>query len=82
MFKKLVSLLAPFYTIAQELTAIRELYEAELAARDKPIFRITESPSESDTVVMWGEKDNKDKSGLRKLLGVFDAEDAGDEDLL
>jgi hypothetical protein len=51
----------PFAAIAAELRIIRELYELELASRvdsagrPTPIYRVTESPSPSDTEVFFGE---------------------------
>ena len=74
MFSKLAEFINPLHTIAKELTAIRELYEAELATRDKPIYRITEDPQEGDTVVMYTGDEPKAKSALRRLL-----EGLGDE---
>ena len=78
--KKLIEVLAPFAVIARELTAIRELYEAELAAREKPIYRITETPGKSDTEVIWDEGDIMPKSKLRKLMEGLQATDDDDDE--
>jgi hypothetical protein len=39
--------------IADEISILRELYEMELAARQPPIWRVTESPGPSDTEVLY-----------------------------
>jgi hypothetical protein len=44
---------APLGTIARELTILRELYEAELSAREHPIYRVTEKPRKDDTEVTY-----------------------------
>ena len=51
MLKAILLFLAPLRVVASELTAIRELYEAELALHDPPIYRVTEKPKSSDTEV-------------------------------
>jgi hypothetical protein len=66
-FSQLANVVAPFHIIAKELTALRELYEAELASREKPVYRITESPGRNDTEVTYGDED-KEKSPLRRLM--------------
>lgn len=80
--KKLLEMLAPFAVIARELTAIRELYEAELATRDKPIYRVTEAPSKYDTEVTYGEEKPKKGSILSRLmlLGGEDDDEYEDSD--
>lgn len=83
--RALLSIFAPFALIASELaklrkeaTAIRELYEAELAAREKPVYRITEEPGRSDTEVSFAGEEPKEKSALRRLLDG-DRENEDDE---
>jgi hypothetical protein len=73
---KLLDYLAPFQVIARELTALRELYEAELA--EKHIYRVTEAPGKSDTEILWGDEDVKPKSVLKRILEGLEPED--DED--
>lgn len=51
---KILEILNPLQTIAAELKIIRELYEADLMSRDKPIWRTTEKPRKDDTEVTYG----------------------------
>lgn len=56
MLHRLASLLMPFSVIAQELTLLRRLYEADLAARTPPVFLMTETPGDDTEVSYAGEK--------------------------
>ena len=58
-YDALLNLLLPFHAIAKELTVIRELYELDLANREKPIYRITESPGKDDTEVTYVDEEKK-----------------------
>lgn len=62
-----MTLVAPFAVIARELTSLRELYEADLAARDKPVYRVTQDPSSSDTEVTYSGEE-KPRTPLQRLL--------------
>jgi hypothetical protein len=57
VIRLLLSFLRPLATIAQELHILRQLYEMELAARDPPLYRVTEQPNPSNTEVMYGTSD-------------------------
>ena len=67
MWRRFTELFTPFAVIARELTQLRMLYEAELAARKPPIYLLTEKPRENDTEVFYGEEDEH-KSKLRELM--------------
>ena len=77
MWRRLTELLLPFSVIAKELTAIRELYEADLASREKPVYRITESPGKSDTTVTYedGTEESPRKSKLAELAESWNSDD-------
>lgn len=76
MVKQLLGLLVPFSVIARELTALRELYEAELASRPTPIYRVTEAPSRGDTEVTFTSDQDKVKpSAIKRLLFGDEGED-------
>jgi hypothetical protein len=79
MLKKLFDIFLPFRQIASELRAIRELYEAELADRDHPIFRHTERPHQSDTEVTYTGEEEKPKSALQRLKERFSAVELDEE---
>ncbi len=49
----------PLASIACELQILRELYELDLANRNPPIRRITETPSPRDTEVTYGDAEYK-----------------------
>ena len=61
MLRALLAIFRPLYTIAKELTTIRELYELELANRyvnlkdavPMPLSRITEKPKKGDVEVSY-----------------------------
>ena len=61
MLRALLAIFRPLYTIAKELTTIRELYEQELANRyvnlkdavPMPLSRITEKPKKGDVEVTY-----------------------------
>jgi len=60
MLKALLAVFRPLYTIARELTTIRELYEMELRERvvypnalPLPIMRITSKPKKGDVEVTY-----------------------------
>ena len=61
MLRALLAIFRPLYTIAKELTTIRELYELELANRyvnlkdavPMPLSRITEKPKKGDVEVTY-----------------------------
>lgn len=80
LWTRVETLLAPFSVIARELTTIRELYEMELQARDKPIVRVTVKPSKGDTEIFYaGDEDTpatKKRNALARLFGGGD--DDGD----
>lgn len=84
MLKEILDHLAPFAVIARELTTLRELYEMELASRNPPLIRITESPDVKDTEVYYtGEDEEKRKPSamldmLNRVMGRA-AEDEEDE---
>lgn len=59
MLRTLLSLVRPFGNIARELRIIRELYEADLASRQTPIYRVTESPSKLDTEISYAGVEDK-----------------------
>lgn len=68
--------MAPFSQIARELTIMRELYELDLASRNPPIIRITESPSEGDTEVTYtGEQVKAKRTAATILFGEEEEED-------
>ena len=60
--------------IAQELSAIRELYELELAARERPIYRTTEQAKKSDTEVSYAGMPVAKKSSWKWLAQAEDDE--------
>lgn len=64
MWKRFKDFFAPFTVIAQELTTLRQLYELDLASRNPPIIRITESPGKSDTTISYGETDDRKSAAL------------------
>jgi hypothetical protein len=65
MLRELLAYLAPFKVIADELSKIRQLYEAELAQRENPVYLVTEKPRESDTEVTYmGDEEEKPKVGF------------------
>jgi hypothetical protein len=51
--RKWLQVLRPFRTIAQELTKLRQLYEADLASRTPPVYLVTESPNVRNTEVSY-----------------------------
>ena len=61
MLRALLAIFRPLYTIAKELTTIRELYELELANRyvnlkdavPMPLSRVTEKPKKGDVEVSY-----------------------------
>ena len=60
MLRALLAIFRPLYTIAKELTTIRELYELELSERyvpdqskHLPLIRITEKPKKGDVEVSY-----------------------------
>jgi len=60
MIETLRLIFAPLGVIARELMIIRELYEADLAQRENPIYRVTEQPKETDTTVTYaGDVDDR-----------------------
>lgn len=67
MLKALLAVFRPLYTIAKELTTIRELYEMELRERmvdpkhlPMPLTRITAKPKKGDVEVTYqGEGDDR-----------------------
>ena len=62
MIRLLLSIFRPLGVIAKELTILRQLYEADLAAREQPIYRVTEKPTKDDTVVTYaGVSDERPK---------------------
>lgn len=62
MIRLLLSIFRPLGVIAKELTIIRQLYEADLAAREQPIYRITEKATKDDTMVTYaGVSDERPK---------------------
>jgi len=62
MLRQLLMFFRPLRVIASELTVIRQLLELELASRDPPIVRITESPRADDTTVSYqGIEDRRPK---------------------
>lgn len=63
MIKRLLQIFTPFAVIAKELTILRELYEADLASRETPVIRITQSPKKSDTEVFYGD-DSENKGNM------------------
>ncbi len=69
MIRRLLELFAPFTVIAKELTAIRELMEADLASREKPVYRVTEAPSKYDTEVTYAGEEPKKNAMARLLFG-------------
>lgn len=76
MFQRLLSLFSPFHSIADELKSLRELYEADLASRTPPVFRLTEHPSSKDTEVTYmTDEPAKEKSALRRLMEGLPQED-------
>ena len=72
MWKKLMDLVAPFASIAQELRIIRELYELELSQRPSPIIRITEKARRTDTEVTYADEVPHKTSALQKLKDEWD----------
>lgn len=76
---KILDYLAPFQAIAKELKTIRELYELELASRERPVIRVTEEPSKHDTEVFYGDEDIGPKSKLRRLMETWSSEAENDE---
>ena len=77
MIRTLLALFRPFATIARELRFLRELYEADLGSREKPIYRLTEQASRRDTEVLY-DGVAPDKPGYKAWL-THDAVDEGDE---
>jgi hypothetical protein len=67
MLKTLLRIVRPFSVIARELTILRELYEAELAARPNPVYRVTEKPRESNTEVL--DPDGSESPAWKKWRG-------------
>lgn len=60
MFRVLLALLRPLSAIAAELRNLRELYEADLASRPTPVYRVTEQLRKGDTEVTYaGEADER-----------------------
>ena len=55
MIRLLILFLRPLSRLADEIAIIRQLYEADLASRDNPIYRITQSPSKEDTEVSYSD---------------------------
>lgn len=55
MIQLLLSLLRPLSRLADEIRIIRELYEQDLASRDNPIYRVTQSPSKEDTEISYSD---------------------------
>jgi len=53
MFRLLRAFFRPMKVIAEELKIIRQLYELDLASRERPIFRQTETPTKGDTTVTY-----------------------------
>ena len=83
MLRTLLDLFAPWASIARELTALRELYEADLASRKPPVYRLTEKPSKSDTEVFWEEAPRKPTSAIDRLKDVLSSteeEELGEEE--
>jgi hypothetical protein len=75
VIRVLLALVRPFGTIARELTIIRQLYEADLGSRERPVNRLTEQPSKYDTEVSYsGVVDRTPKH--KRWFGA----DAGEED--
>jgi len=84
MFKRLLQFIAPFSEIAKELRILRELKEAELAAHNPPIYRVTEDPKKDDTEVTYMDDEKKSRSALRKLMEgdiTVDEEEKDDDEL-
>ena len=79
IFNKIKEVVLPFQAIAQELRILRELYEADLASRERPIIRITESPLRNDTEVSY----SNDRRPLDAAQSLADEVlDEYDEELL
>lgn len=74
---KILEILNPLHAIAAELKILRELYEADLMSRDKPIWRTTEKPSKGDTEVSYGGV--KEKAPAYKRWFQSDEEDDNDD---
>ena len=72
MWKKLMDLVAPFASMAQELRIIRELYELELSQRPFPIIRITERAKRTDTEVSYADEVPRKTSALQRLKDEWD----------
>lgn len=66
MFRTLRALFRPLTSIAKELAIIRQLYEADLASRPNPIYRVTEKPSKGDTEVTWSGVDREQEPAHRR----------------
>ena len=75
MLKLLLSLLRPLPVIARELTALRELYESELASRQPPVYRLTEKPSKNDTEVSYAGIERRESLLERWQLDVGEEDD-------
>lgn len=68
MLLRLLRLFRPLYSISRDLHRLTDLYELELASRDPPIMKRTESPDDSDTQVTYGEEaDPAEKARLKYL---------------
>lgn len=83
MLKALLAVFRPLYTIAKELTTIRELYEMELRERlvdprhiPQPLTRITEKAKKGDVEVTY----QGDSSGQR--WKQLDWDDGPEDELL
>lgn len=63
IYAALVQLFLPFHSMSKSLAILCELYELDLANREKPIYRVTESPSKDDTeVTYFGEQVKRSKA--------------------
>lgn len=80
MLIRLLRLFRPLYSISRDLHRLTDLYELELASRNPPIVKYTESPSDSDTQITYGEEvDPVEKARLKYLqvTGQIPDEDYG-----
>jgi len=68
-------ILHPFASIAQELRIIRELYEADLASRTPPVYRVVEDPTDGDTTVTYGDGKPTKRTKADDLAESWAAED-------
>jgi hypothetical protein len=80
MLTKLLDILLPLKSIAQELRHIRQLYELELSERTPPIILPSQAPSRYDTEVITDELGDRPKSALTKIKEKLFPQEIDDEE--